>query len=93
MGSFRGSLCVEMTAESLRGHLPWQRWVETIRSYAASTPGAPGRDAKILADAMWHHGCAFGANVTAQNVTWGSCLLDPKMNHTHLVLDKAIHMS
>jgi len=67
--------CVERTADELRSFQPWVRWIEQLRSYADVDQGLDGQaEAKLLAQAMWDHGCGFGANLTAQNISWGTCV-------------------
>lgn len=67
--------CIERTAEALRTYSPWVKWIAAIRAYGESpVPSLHGKnDALLLAQAMWDHGCSFGANLSAQNVLWGDC--------------------
>jgi len=73
--SLRESMvCVEKNASQLRNFAPWVKWVETFRAYGLSAANLERKaDALLLANAMWDHGCAFGQNLTDQNITWGTC--------------------
>eukprot|EP00438_Fugacium_kawagutii_P006779 Skav210670 [mRNA] locus=scaffold4685:23762:26756:- [translate_table: standard] len=66
--------CIEKNASSLQQFSPWVKWIEAIRSYGESTADLHGKqDALLIAQAMWDHGCGFGANLSAENVMWGDC--------------------
>ncbi|CAJ1365905.1 unnamed protein product [Effrenium voratum] len=66
--------CEERTPELLRQHEPWLSWVEVIRNWATAGGNLDGQEeALLLAQALYDHGCGFGENLTAQNVTWGNC--------------------
>ncbi|CAJ1371006.1 unnamed protein product [Effrenium voratum] len=66
--------CEERTPELLRQHEPWLSWVEVIRNWATAGGNLDGQEeALLLAQALYDHGCGFGENLTAQNVTWGDC--------------------
>jgi len=66
--------CVEKNASSLRLFSPWVKWIEAIRAYGESNASLHGKpEALLLSQAMWDHGCNFGANLSAQNVMWGDC--------------------
>ena len=74
MASRESKSCIEKSAGALRNYTPWVKWVEAIRTFGESTGNLQGKqDALLIAQAMWDHGCGFGANLTAQNVLWGDC--------------------
>ncbi|CAJ1450174.1 unnamed protein product [Effrenium voratum] len=72
--ALRSATCAEKSAAELRQNEPWTSWVETIRAFGQTSGSLSGQsEALRLAEAMWDHGCAFGQNLTAQNITWGNC--------------------
>ena len=72
----QSTTCQEKSAAELRNFGPWVSWITKLRAFA-NTPSngtLPGQsEASSLAEAMWNHGCEFGNNLTAQNITWGDC--------------------
>jgi len=65
--------CTEKNASELRNFSHWTSWVNDLRRYA-DTPEIDQRkrmEVKILAEAMWEHGCDFKDYMG--NVTWGDC--------------------
>jgi len=74
VAKLRQPTCKEKTAEELRNQTAWVQWVDAIKAYGASKNDLRGkREATLLSQAMWDHGCAFGDNMSAANITWGDC--------------------
>ncbi|CAE7710759.1 unnamed protein product [Symbiodinium pilosum] len=66
------ALCVEKTPEQLRNFTPWISWVNTIQEFSQQDADLAGKsEAGLLAQAMWDHGCDFGANLSAQTLGRG----------------------
>ncbi|CAE7302044.1 unnamed protein product [Symbiodinium natans] len=72
--AFTNAVCVEKSAEQLRNFTPWVSWVNSIQAFSQSEGNLQGKpEAAMLAQAMWDHGCGFAANLSAENVSWGTC--------------------
>ena len=74
----QNTACVEQNASSLRNYAPWVRWIDALQTYgnlsANLSANLKGKEeALLIAQAMWDHGCGFQANLTAENISWGSC--------------------
>jgi len=69
------SVCVDKNASSLREFAPWVQWIQALQAYgeANSSTLLGQTEAIAIAQAMWDHGCDFQANLSAQNISWGSC--------------------
>lgn len=69
------SFCIEQNASSLRHFDPWVKWIETLTLYGSQdSANLKGQqEALLIAQAMWDHGCGFAANLSAENISWGSC--------------------
>ena len=68
------SSCSEKTAQSLRQYSPWVKWINSIRAYGESSANLALKDeALVIAESMWDNGCGFAANLSARNISWGSC--------------------
>eukprot|EP00930_Biecheleria_cincta_P008936 TRINITY_DN11054_c0_g1_i2.p1 TRINITY_DN11054_c0_g1~~TRINITY_DN11054_c0_g1_i2.p1 ORF type:complete len:718 (+),score=95.50 TRINITY_DN11054_c0_g1_i2:1-2154(+) len=70
----RQGSCTEDVPSRLRKEPLWISWVGQLRRMALVQGDFQGKSKLTnLADAMWDWGCGFGANLTAQNITWGTC--------------------
>ncbi|CAE7036725.1 unnamed protein product [Symbiodinium sp. CCMP2592] len=68
------AVCKEKSAEELRNFTPWISWVNTIEAFSQEEGSLMGKpEAARLAQAMWEHGCGFAANLSAENISWGTC--------------------
>lgn len=71
----QSATCEEKSAEELRQFGPWISWISKLRTFG-ETPSRillGQNESLLLAQAMWDHGCDFGNNLSAQNITWGEC--------------------
>ncbi|CAK9069374.1 unnamed protein product [Durusdinium trenchii] len=67
-------VCIEKNASSLQANPNWVQWINSIRAYGEMSADLAGKaEALKIAQAMWDYGCGFGAELAAQNVSWGTC--------------------
>lgn len=71
----QSATCEEKSAEELRQFGPWISWISKLRTFGQTPSGILLGQAEslLLAQAMWDHGCDFGYNLSAQNISWGDC--------------------